>query len=212
MAVYKLTEQLAFPDPREGDPDGLIAVGGDLEIDRLLLAYWNGIFPWPDTENCLLWFCPMQRFVIFPSEIHISHSMRNFMRNTDLVVTMNQAFGDVVHNCRIMREGETWIYDDIEKAYNELHNQELAISVEVWDEDTLVGGLYGVSLGRVFVGESMFSKVPNASKLALIMLANCMEAIDGLIDCQMETPHLKSMGGRYISYDEYMEILRRVPE
>ncbi len=211
MAVYLLTEECTFPDPHYGDPDGLIAVGGDLTIDRLILAYSNGIFPWPQEEDMLMWFCPMKRFVIFPNEIHISHSMRNFINNTNYSISFNKAFNEVIENCSEMRKGETWIFENIKNAYIELHKQGFAVSVEVWDEEeNLVGGLYGVNLGKSFFGESMFSKKSNASKLALVALANYMQDNGGvIIDCQMETPHLKSMGGRYIDYDEYMLLIRK---
>ncbi len=211
MAVYLLTEKCTFPDPHYGDPDGLIAVGGDLTIDRLILAYSNGIFPWPQEEDMLMWFCPMKRFVIFPNEIHISHSMRNFINNTNYSISFNKAFNEVIENCSEMRKGETWIFENIKNAYIELHKQGFAVSVEVWDEEeNLAGGLYGVNLGKSFFGESMFSKKSNASKLALVALANYMQDNGGvIIDCQMETPHLKSMGGRYIDYDEYMLLIRK---
>lgn len=209
MAVYQLNEECSFPDPHYGEPDGLLAVGGDLTIDRLILAYSNGIFPWPNEEDMLMWFCPLKRFVIFPDEVHISHSMRTFLNKTSYKISFNRAFEEVIYNCSEMRKGETWIFDNIKSAYIELHNQGFAVSVEVWDDEQLVGGLYGVNLGKSFFGESMFSKVPNASKLALIGLAEFMEENGGIIiDCQMETPHLKSMGGRYIDYDEYISLIR----
>lgn len=227
--VYLLNEEIGFPDPRTGDEDGLFAVGGDLSVERLLLAYSYGIFPWyafraedacpslidPETgEPYIQWWCPMQRFVIFPNEIHISHSMRqmiNKMYEGKFRVTFNTAFEQVIENCgklRIDSEG-AWLGPDIKRAYIELNEQGYAASVEVWEGEELIGGLYGVTLGHYFVGESMFSLRPSASKLALIMLAKVMEANGGtLIDCQLETPHLRSMGGRFISYDEYLQIIR----
>lgn len=220
--VVELDDELWFPDPHIGEPDGLIAVGGDLSVDRLLLAYSYGIFPWfsfRDSEKPY-WYCPLRRFVIFPSEIHVSHSMRTLMRKGRFHCSMNEDFEGVIANCsrlRIEEEG-AWLGPDIIEAYTELHKQGFATSVEVWDTaDTdgetggrkLVGGLYGVTLGRSFFGESMFSLVPSASKLALIYLSRFMEKYGGvLIDCQFETPHLKSMGGRYIDYDEYMTKLK----
>lgn len=153
----------------------------------------------------------MQRFVIFPGEIHISHSMRTLMNKNTYKVTFNQAFEEVIRNCsklRIDEEG-AWLGEEMTEAYIRLYEQNLAASVEVWEGDKLVGGLYGVTLGTCFFGESMFSLVPSASKLALIRLAQLLHAHGGtLIDCQFETPHLKSMGGRYISYEEYMKYLR----
>lgn len=211
--VFQLTEEIAFPDPRYGEPDGLLAVGGDLSIDRLILAYSNGIFPWyAFQEGTIQWWCPMKRFVIFPEEIHISHSMRTFIKKGEYDLSVNQAFHDVIRACgelRMNMEG-AWLGEEMTEAYTRMHEQKFAASVEAWEGERLAGGLYGVTLGRCFFGESMFSLVPNASKLALIYLAQIFRENGGLlIDCQFETPHLKSMGGRYISYEEYMEYLRK---
>ncbi len=206
--IFQLTRKLAFPDPHYGEPDGLLAVGGDLSIDRLLLAYSYGIFPWYSfREKQIQWWCPLERFVIFPNEIHISHSMRTLINKDRYKVSFNRAFGEVIRQCgelRIKEEG-AWLGYEMMEAYTRLHEQGFAASVEVWEGERLAGGLYGVTLGKCFFGESMFSLVPNASKLALIHLAQTFEEIGGtLIDCQFETPHLKSMGGRYIDYEEYM--------
>lgn len=216
MAVYQLNKELWFPDPHLGDEDGLVAIGGDLSIDRLLLAYSNGFFPWYSfhSEKEPLWFCPLRRFVIFPSEVHVSHSMRQLIRQERYRVTINRDFNGVIRGCATVQERNqeagAWLGPNIINAYTELHQQGFAASVEVWEADKLVGGLYGVNLGASFFGESMFSLVPNASKLALIHLARFMDAKGGrLIDCQFETPHLKSMGGRYISYEAYMDIIRK---
>ena len=211
--VFQLTDKLTFPDPHYGDPDGLLAVGGDLSIDRLILAYSNGIFPWYDfREGLIHWWCPMERFVIFPDEIHISHSMRTLINKRKYEVTINQAFCNVIQACgklRMEQEG-AWLGKTMIKAFTELHKQGFAASVEVWEGDQVVGGLYGVTLGRCFFGESMFSLVPSASKLALIHLAQFFQKHGGvMIDCQFETSHLKSMGGRYISYDEYMTYIEQ---
>ena len=209
--IYRLSDRIAFPDPRRGEPDGLFAVGGDLSIDRLLLAYSNGIFPWYSfRDEEIMWWCPMQRFVIFPDEIHVSHSMRTLINKNKYRLSINEDFEGVIENCSSMRINEegAWLGEDMKRAYTELFHQGFAASVEVWDGERLVGGLYGVNIGRAFFGESMFSVVPSASKLALIYLARLFSKNGGLIiDCQLETPHLKSMGGRFISYDEYMEIL-----
>lgn len=210
--IFKLDDTIAFPDPRLGDPDGLFAIGGNLCIDRLLLAYSNGIFPWYSfrDSNEPYWYCPMQRFVIFPDEIHVSHSMRSLINKQRYRVSINEDFEGVINGCsreRIDMPG-AWLGDDMIEAYRRLYEQGFAASVEVWDGDRLVGGLYGVCIGRAFFGESMFSVAPSASKLALIYLARFFSSHSGrLIDCQFETPHLKSMGGRYISYDEYMKII-----
>lgn len=209
--VCELDDELWFPDPHYGEPDGCIAVGGDLSVDRLLLAYSNGIFPWyAFRRDEPIWYCPLRRFVIFPDEIHVSHSMRTLMNKGRYRLSINEDFEGVIHNCsqlRINDEG-AWLGPDMMEAYTELHHQGFAASVEVWDGEDLVGGLYGVNIGRAFFGESMFSLVPSASKLALIHLARTFQELGGtLIDCQFETAHLKSMGGRYISYDEYMRII-----
>ena len=216
MAVFQLDNDLWFPDPYQGEEDGLVAIGGDLSVDRLLLAYSNGYFPWFSfrRQKEPLWYCPLQRFVIFPSEIHISHSMQQLINQQRYTPTINQDFEGVIRGCataqnRNQEEG-AWLGPDIIEAYTELHRQGFAASVEVWEDDRLVGGLYGVNLGASFFGESMFSLVPNASKLALIHLARMFEILRGrLIDCQFETPHLRSMGGRYIPYDDYIAILRQ---
>ena len=214
MAVYQLDHNLWFPDPHLGEEDGLVAIGGDLSIDRLLLAYSNGFFPWfsfRDQEEPL-WFCPLQRFVIFPSEIHVSHSMKQLLKKNPYRITINKDFEGVMRGCATAQnrnelEG-AWLGPNIIKAYTELYRQGFAASVEVWEGSQLVGGLYGVTLGRAFFGESMFSLVPNASKLALIFLARMLEAHGGrVIDCQFETPHLRTMGGRFIPYEEYMKII-----
>ena len=214
MAVFQLDNDLWFPDPRLGNSDGMVAVGGDLSVDRLLLAYSNGFFPWYSFrhQHEPMWYCPLRRFVIFPAEIHVSHSMRQLIRQQRYEVTINRDFEGVIHGCATAQnrneEGGAWLGPDIIKAYTELHRQGFAASVEVWDAERLVGGLYGVTLGTSFFGESMFSLVPNASKLALIHLARTFEKLGGkLIDCQFETPHLRAMGGRFISYEEYIDIL-----
>lgn len=215
MAVFQLDNELWFPDPHLGDDDGMVAIGGDLSIDRLLLAYSNGFFPWfaYRSQQEPLWYCPLQRFVIFPDEVHVSHSMKQLMKRHELEVTINQDFVNVIKGCataqnRNQDEG-AWLGPNMIEAYTEMHHQGFAASVEVWDDDTLVGGLYGVTLGSAFFGESMFSMVPNASKLALIHLAQTLHRLGGkLIDCQFETPHLKSMGGRYISYETYINLIK----
>ena len=217
MAVFQLDDKLWFPDPHFGEEDGLVAVGGDLSVDRLLLAYSNGFFPWFSFRNREepLWYCPLQRFVIFPREIHVSHSMRQIFRQNRYRVTINRDFDGVIRGCATAQnrneEEGAWLGPKIIEAYTELHRQGFAASVEVWDQDDrLVGGLYGVNLGRAFFGESMFSLVPNASKIALIYLTRYFGQLGGvMIDCQLETPHLRSMGGRYIPYEEYCALIRK---
>ena len=224
MAVYQLDDELWFPDPHLGEKSGLIAVGGDLSINRLLLAYSNGFFPWFSfrTKEEPYWYCPQDRFVIFPKEIHISHSMKQLLQQNKYMVTINQNFEGVIRGCSTVngrnKEFGAWLGPDMIKAYTKLHRLGYAVSVEVWEpnstyektKERLVGGLYGVAVRNAFSGESMFSLVPNASKLALIHLAKTLDGMGGLfIDCQFETPHLNSMGGKHISYDKYMEILNR---
>lgn len=224
--IYLLNDQISFPDPREGEKDGLFAVGGDLSPNRLLLAYSNGIFPWyafrkEDANPYLLddngkpyiqWWCPMQRFVIFPKEIHISHSMRQLIKQNKFTVTIDHDFENVIRNCSNLRIDQrgAWLGGEMIEAYTKLHELGFAHSVEVWDENkNLVGGLYGINIGKFFFGESMFSLVANASKMALITFAKIFDKSGGVfIDCQFETPHLKSMGGRYITYDDYMMYIR----
>lgn len=211
--IFQLDDQLWFPDPTLADEDGCLAVGGDLSVDRLLLAYSHGIFPWfsfRDNDEPV-WYCPHQRFVIFPNEIHISHSMRTLLRKQLYRFSINEDFEGVIRQCSQLRieEDGAWLGEDMIAAYTELHRQGFAASIEVWDkDDRLVGGLYGVNIGEAFFGESMFSLVPSGSKLALIFLAKTFEAMGGkLIDCQLETAHLRSMGGRFISYKDYMQII-----
>lgn len=220
MAVFQLDDKLWFPDPHLGEEDGLVAVGGDLSVDRLLLAYSNGFFPWFSFRHREepLWYCPLQRFVIFPKEIHTSHSMRQLINQNCYTLSINKDFDGVIRGCATAQnrneEDGAWLGPNIIKAYTELHRQGFAASVEVWEKqeigERLVGGLYGVNLGRCFFGESMFSLVPSASKLALIHLARMFEMLGGvMIDCQFETPHLRSMGGRYIPYEEYIALIRK---
>ena len=224
MPVYQLDEGLWFPNPKYGEPDGLLAVGGDLSINRLLLAYSHGIFPWFAYQlyNEPHWYCPMERFVIFPKEIHISHSMKQLMRQDKYLITMDHDFEGVINGCSQADSRNTdmgaWLGPQMIKSYTRLHKMGIAHSVEVWEVSKtenenlksyrLVGGLYGIDLNGAFFGESMFSLVPSASKLALIHLARHLEKKNySFIDCQFETPHLLSMGGRHIPYDEYMAML-----
>ena len=230
MAVWQLDDELWFPNPRWGEDDGLVAVGGDLSVNRLLLAYSNGFFPWYafNVEHEPHWYCPLDRYVIFPKEIHISHSMRQLLRQRKYEVTVNEDFEGVIQGCSTAQgrneKSGAWLGPDIIEAFTRLHRLGYAASVEVWERlqtgpttaqpvpdasgRRLVGGLYGVTLRKAFFGESMFSLVPNASKLALIHLAKAMEAAGGvLIDCQFETSLFRSMGGRRIAYSEYMQIL-----
>ena len=212
MPVYRLNEnEISFPNPTLARSDGLLAVGGDLSVERLLLAYTHGIFPWYNPGEEILWWCPKKRFVIFPGEIHISHSMKKYMKKHEFQVMLNRDFADTMHRCRMKREFDsgTWISDEMEAAYGRLHEAGYAVSVEVMEDGELAGGLYGVSIGRCFFGESMFSEKENGSKTALIAFAQFLEQKRFLfIDCQFHTNHLESMGGRYISWEEYDRMLQ----
>ena len=211
MPVYRLNENVIFPDPVLAREDGLLAVGGDLSRERLLLAYAHGIFPWYEPGEDILWWCPKERFVIFPDEIHVSRSMKKYIRKHKMEIRLNRDFQDTVHQCRMKRENRegTWIGDDIEAAFLALHQRGFAVSVEAYEDKVLSGGLYGVAIGRCFFGESMFSEKENGSKAALIGLAAVLRDKDFLfIDCQFHTEHLESMGGRYVSWEEYWQMLR----
>lgn len=226
MAIFQLDDNLWFPDPHLGEDDGLVAVGGDLSVNRLLLAYSNGFFPWFSYRYYEEphWYCPLNRYVIFPTEIHVSHTMRQLLKQRKYDVTINHDFEGVIRGCS-KADGRSddygaWLGPQMIEAYTELHRLGYAASVEVWEKPSadhsstqdvrnLVGGLYGVALRGAFFGESMFSLVPNASKLALIHLAKYLSVYGAhFIDCQFETPHLRSMGGRHITYDEYMKLLK----
>lgn len=212
MPIYRLNKNdIVFPNPTWGRADGLLAVGGDLSVERLLLAYSHGIFPWYSPGEEIMWWCPMERFVIFPKEVHVSHSMRKYLKKHELRVVLNRDFADTMHRCRMKREHKegTWISDEMEEAYGRLHDAGYAVSVEVLEDGTLAGGFYGVSIGKCFFGESMFSEKTNGSKTALIAFAQLLERKEFLfIDCQFHTDHLESMGGRYIPWEEYDRMLR----
>lgn len=212
MPVYRLNEnEISFPHPTLARQDGLLAVGGDLSVERLLLAYSNGTFPWYELGEEILWWCPKKRFVIFPDEIHISHSMKKYMKKHQFEFLLNRDFADTMHRCRVKREFEegTWISDEMEEAYYRLHKEGYAVSAEIYADGELAGGLYGVCIGKCFFGESMFSEKENGSKLALIALAQLLSENHFLfIDCQFHTEHLESMGGRYITWEEYVGMLQ----
>lgn len=205
-------DDLWFPDPATAldNPNGLLAIGGDLSPARLLQAYQLGIFPWFEADQPPLWWSPDPRMVLFPDEIHVSRSMRKFLRQHDYTLRSDSAFADVMRACAGERRGShgTWITDDMLAAYGQLHRLGHAHSVEVWEGDTLVGGLYGIAQGRMFFGESMFSRRPNVSKLALMDLAARLHAAHyRLIDCQVANPHLESLGARNISRNQFQAFL-----
>lgn len=209
VMIFKLDEiDTSFPPPELAEDDGLLAVGGDLSPRRLISAYNQGIFPWYSDETPILWYSPHERFVLFPHKVKISKSMRQIMRSEKFSITMDNAFKDVIRECsekaRVDQDG-TWITQDMQDAYVKLHSLGIAHSVEVWHDGNLVGGLYGVSTGAVFCGESMFSHASNASKLALIWLCQTQEY--QLIDCQIESEHLERLGAEMISREEYITFL-----
>jgi leucyl/phenylalanyl-tRNA--protein transferase len=206
--IFRLDERLLFPEPALAEEDGLLAVGGDLSVERLLLAYQNGIFPWYGDDSPILWYSPHERFVLYPPKLKISKSMRQVLRSNKFTITTNTCFDRVIEACsEVEREGQdgTWITDDMKAAYNDLHKKGYAHSVEVWEDGELVGGSYGVVVNSVFCGESMFSLVSNASKTALIWL--CQAGNYKVVDCQIYTEHLESMGAEMISREEYMNLL-----
>jgi len=209
--MYRLTDALLFPSPEQASDEGIVAVGGDLKPERVMLAYRKGIFPWFESDDFLLWWSPDPRMVLFPDQVKISKSMRAVLRKKQFEVTFNNAFDDVVEACaKVKRFGQngTWITPGLMEVYSTLHTQGHAHSVEVWEEGVLVGGLYGIDLGTVFCGESMFSKANNASKVALISLAKELKKNKyELIDCQVPTQHLASMGAESIPRTEFLTYL-----
>ena len=210
--MYYLSADLFFPSVDQSNRDGILAIGGDLSLERLQLAYKSGIFPWFEEGEPIVWWSPNPRMVLFLEELVVSKSMRNILNKNRFKVTFNQNFKDVISICQnIKRNGQngTWITNDMIKAYCKLHELGIAKSVEVWQDQVLVGGLYGIDLGHVFCGESMFSKVSNASKVAFIALVNQLKAANyKLLDCQVYNPHLESLGCREIERTDFMEILK----
>lgn len=205
-------DSLAFPDPATAlrVPNGLLAAGGDLRPERLLRAYQLGIFPWFDASQPPLWWTPDPRMVLFPDELHVSRSMRKLLAQTDLRVSSDTDFAAIVAACAEPRPGAngTWITPGMQQAYQALSELGYAHSVEVWDGPELVGGLYGIAMGEVFFGESMFSRISNASKLAFVRLVRALAAGGyRLIDCQVANPHLESLGARNIPRREFMRYL-----
>ncbi|WP_298307752.1 leucyl/phenylalanyl-tRNA--protein transferase [Flavobacterium sp.] len=210
--MYFLTKELYFPPVEEASYEGILAVGGDLSIERLMLAYKNGIFPWFDADEPILWWAPSERMVVNPKDYKVSKSMRNILNRNIFEVTINKDFESVIKNCQQIERRDqdgTWISDAIIKSYTELHQLGKAKSFEVWQNNELVGGLYGVDLGHVFCGESMFSKVPNASKVAFIKLIEYLKQNNyKLLDCQVHNDHLEKLGAFEISRDLFMMILK----
>ena len=205
------SEEIAFPDPALYDFEGgLLAMGGDLSPERIWFAYQNGIFPWFNPEDDILWWCPDPRFVLFPTDLKISKSMRKILRDEVFTFTENKCFRQVMQECQeIYRKDQdgTWISDELINSFVHLKEQGIAKSIEVWQNDELVGGLYGIQIGKVFCGESMFAKVSNASKAGFIQFVQ-KENLE-LVDCQIHSEHLESLGATMISKLDYLTILKR---
>lgn len=210
MSLSILDDTLIFPPVEEADEDGLLAIGGDLSVERLLLAYQKGIFPWYEGE-IPLWWCPNPRFVLFPNELKVSKSMQQLLKKNAFEFTINKAFEEVIDQCKtVYRQGQqgTWITDEVKYAYAQLHYLGYAHSAEVWLNKELVGGLYGIRLGKIFFGESMFSKTSNTSKYAFIKYIEQLKKEDvQLIDCQVYTEHLESLGARMIDRKDFSTLL-----
>ncbi|WP_405385106.1 leucyl/phenylalanyl-tRNA--protein transferase [Maribacter sp. LLG6340-A2] len=210
--LFYLTDNVEFPPVETANSEGLLAVGGDLSVERLVLAYKSGIFPWFNDDSPILWWSPDPRMVLYPDKVNISKSMRKVLRDNRFRLTKNTCFAQVLQYCSsVKRDGQegTWITEQMKNAYSKLHDAGYAKSYEVWEKDTLVGGLYGIDLGHVFCGESMFSLTSNASKFAFIKLAEEAK-VKGYkaIDCQLYTAHLASMGAEEISRQAFMKLLR----
>ena len=213
MPLFALDKELVFPPVHLAEPDGLLAMGGDLSPERLLLAYKNGLFPWYEGDT-ILWWSPHPRFVLYPEELKVNKSIKPLLNRNEFEFTTNKAFEKVIHHCKeTKRPGQegTWITGEVEKAYCNLHELGYAHSAEVWKEGGLVGGLYGIKLGKVFFGESMFSKKSNASRYAFTRYIQLLkqEGIE-LIDCQVYTEYLESFGARMIDRKEFISLLQQL--
>ena len=211
MPLFALNNELIFPPVHLSEPDGLLAIGGDLSPERLLLAYPKGIFPWYEGDH-ILWWSPDPRFVLFPDELKVSKSMQQLLKKNAFNFTINRSFKEVINSCKTVsrrNQESTWITDEMKNAYINLHHMGYAHSAEVWLNDELVGGLYGIRLGKIFFGESMFSKVSNASKYAFIIYVYTL-LLEGvkLIDCQVYTEHLESLGARMIEREKFVQLLK----
>jgi len=213
MPVFLISKEIAFPPPHLASPEGLLAIGGDLSRERLLTAYKLGIFPWYSDGQPIMWWSPDPRLVLYPGEIRISKSLKRTIGKGIFHITMDKAFGEVIKGCAGVRrpnENGTWIVPEMMDAYRDLHESGFAHSVEAWIDGVLVGGLYGISLGRCFFGESMFSVMSDASKVAFVKLVEHLTRHSfGLVDCQVPTDHLIRFGAREISREQFMVKLER---
>jgi leucyl/phenylalanyl-tRNA---protein transferase len=211
VPVFHLSDTIDFPPPHLASKEGLLAVGGDLSEKRLILAYRMGIFPWFSDDGPILWWSPDPRLVLYPSEIRISKTLKKIIKKNVFSVTMDMAFDEVIHQCaqvRLQKNQGTWIVKDMIDAYCKLHRSGFAHSVEVWQQEELAGGLYGVSLGKCFFGESMFSRASNASNVALVELAKYLGGLSfDLIDCQVRTEHLIRFGAREVPRKRFLNQL-----
>ncbi len=213
MPVFQLTEKIGFPPPHLAEREGILAVGGDLSVKRLLLAYKMGIFPWYAEEDPIIWWSPDPRLVLYPPQLRYSRSLKRLLKKKVFTVTMDQAFAQVIFECAAVRseQGEgTWLVDEMIEAYLRLHQAGFAHSVETWQEGRLVGGLYGVSLGGAFFGESMFMRVSNASKVAFVRLVQQLEVWQfQMVDCQVKTQHLLGFGAQEVPRKRFLEQLMK---
>ena len=204
-----LTDKIEFPDYKFTTKDGIIALGGDLSVERLIFAYKNGIFPWFSDDDPIVWYCPHQRMVLFPEDLKVSKSMRKIIKKNEFTITENTAFEEVIYNCKNINRNDgfgTWITEDMQQAYINLHKKGIAKSIEVWQNKKLVGGLYGLEINNIFCGESMFSKVSNVSKLAFIHLVKNNNY--KIVDCQVYNDHLASLGAKEVDRELFFEILK----
>jgi leucyl/phenylalanyl-tRNA--protein transferase len=216
MPIFRLTEQRVFPSPELAEPDGLLAVGGDLSVERLLLAYSHGIFPWYGEDEPILWWSPDPRCVLLTDQVYVSRRLERVLRRDEFQITCNRSFDRVINMCaqvRVEQGEETWLVDEMQAAYRELHRVGYAHSIEAWQAGALVGGLYGVGFGAFFFGESMFHLRTNASKVVLVKLCRCLAGLGvGVLDCQVPNAHLFSMGASNLSRADFLKLLQRDPE
>ena len=219
MPIYRLDNQLWFPPRYEYEDHGVIAIGGDLSVGRLLMAYKNGIFPWNNPDEEIAWWCPAERMVLRPSEVRITKSSRNLLNRNKFRVTADTCFEEVIDQCQKIKrpgqEGPTWLTDELKESMIQIHRMGYAHSIEVFENDQLVGGLYGLSFGKMFYGDSMFSQVSNASKIGFIHLCRMLEHQNfDLLDCQIYNEHLETLGAYNIPRNAYLNLIeanKRLP-